>query len=465
MAFHTNQEITEDILLVVKNTFACFQYESVYASQHEQTRRVSVPPSAKLCGEHIVYDKLDQACYNDSDDSTDAHTDISTFSECGTKTPMSLDNCGIEEACTSPLEDAPCENLWLVPPPPMPFMAAQHESPRPHLSPKADVFQPQMAQQVVDDKLDSQTQVYKNRFAEVVATVRKNIMSSDHVAGVELCENDGTWCLVLKPCRECDETEQVELLMDIAKDAFLEATSESKCVYLMGYCSPKPFEMQPHGFQATLGAMENAKTACWHVFKKGFCRHGDTCSKTHAACEVPVRVLVESSSLKSTASSIGEFKQDMANLAMAMTASLEECPYADKVEAFKDKDHQGWTVEVTPKEELKSHKDYLLMLAKNIMFTVTERSNNAYIMGYAKQPFIPTSRGFVAMIGDVQDESATCWDLFSEGTCCRGCSCRWQHPECLMPVNVVVKERSTLKCSPAMLEYLASQGLISHPIK
>merc|ERR1719247_2689079 len=135
------------------------------------------------------------------------------------------------------------------------------------------------------------------------------------------------------------------------------------------------------------------------------------------------------------------------------------------MQAFKDKGSQGWTIEVMPKEEQKAHKEYLLTLAKNAIFNATSRSNTAYIMGYAGNPFATKEHGFVAILGDMQDETRACWDFYSKGMCTRDCGCRWEHPECLTPINVVVKERSSLRCSPAVLEYLAGSGLLTYPRK
>jgi hypothetical protein len=79
-----------------------------------------------------------------------------------------------------------------------------------------------------------------------------------------------------------------------AQKTLLEVTTQSKCVYIMGYASTNPFRLRADGFEATVGLMENATRACWHVFKKGFCRHGVTCNKQHPVFEVPLQVSVMS---------------------------------------------------------------------------------------------------------------------------------------------------------------------------
>merc|ERR1719446_970756 len=96
-------------------------------------------------------------------------------------------------------------------------------------------------------------------------------------------------------------------------------------------------------------------------------------------------------------------------------------------------------------------------------------------MGYAAMPFISKSQGFIAVLGDMQDESRAwgfiavlgdmqdesraCWDFYTKGVCSRECVCRWEHPECLMPINVVIKKRGSLKGLNAALERLAVDGL------
>jgi len=324
------------------------------------------------------------------------------------------------------------------------------------LSTKASAFQPQQAALEAPVK-----QPLKHRFAEVISWAKKAMQELEHVARVEFSEGASGWSITIQTHGLDDSGCQTEHLIAKAKEALLDATSKSKSVYIMGYCSPKPFVMRSQGFEATLGAMENAKSACWHVFKKGFCRHGANCCKTHPAVQVPVQVLVVKAQFNADERFVGAFKQEVADLTMATVASLAKCTYAEKVEAVKDKASQGWNIEVMPKEELKPHKDYLLSLAKDALFTATGNSSMIYIMGYAANPFVSKSQGFVTMVGDMQDETRACWDLYSKGSCSKDCTCRWEHPECLVPINVVVKERSSLKCSPAVLEYLAGNGMIN----
>lgn len=207
----------------------------------------------------------------------------------------------------------------------------------------------------------------------------------------------------------------------------------------MGYCSPRPFLMQPQGFEATLAAMDSKTNACWHIFKRGFCRHGAECAKQHPVVQLPVRVVVENGQFDSCARVAGEFKQEVADLTMVVSAALGKCAYADKVEAFKDKDSQGWTIEVTLKQGMAMHKNYLLALAKTALYSATNNSGTVYIMGYAAKPFHPSARGVMAMLGSMQDESIACWDLYSKGACRHDRTCCFAHPECMEPFNIAVQ--------------------------
>jgi len=448
-------EVAEQVYTTtVKNTFIDFETVPTFA----QPRRASLPASSRLCRE------TDIKARTDSDASTDAQTEASTCSECGVKTPMSLDSYCFESADSQECPDDACaQSLWSTPPSrmtSMPQSPMRQAMPSPkhvgscHLSAKADAFKPQLAPE------EPAQQQGRYRFAEVINYVKKKLQESELVAHVEASDDMNGWFLTIQP-KGLGESWQSDSLIAAAKEALLEAASQSKRSYVMGYCGPKPFIEQPQGFEATLGIMESARSACYHVFKKGFCRHGTECSKQHPANLVPVHVLVESAQLKSCTRFAAAFEQEVANLAMSVASTLGACTLTDKVEAFKDEGCQGWTIEITPQEELKPHKEYLIDVAKNALFNASSGSNTAYIMGYATKPFIAKAQGFLTMIGDMQDDTRACWDFYSKGICTRDCACRWEHPECLMPVNVVIKERSSLRCSAASFQYLVGNGLLT----
>lgn len=371
---------------------------------------------------------------------------------------MSLDDpTPLAHGC---LEEVTTQNLWSVPPPPTPHAQVRTslrsvlQSQR--LNGKAIAFQPQM----VPEAVEPQEERYKSHIADALRSAKVAIQESDDVVNVEISEHAGGWSLIIQPTGNGEDLQQNQILMSLAQEALLDAAASSKCVYVMGYAGPKPFDMRAQGFQATLGAMRSAKTACWHVFKKGFCRHDVDCVKQHPACQVPIHVLVEGVQLNSCARFSSAFKQVVADFALTITSSLEENSHVEKVVAFKDKDRPGWTIEMTAKEdsELAVYtEDYLLTLAKNAIFGACSNNDMLYIMGYATKPFTSKEHGFVTVLGDMQDESRVCWDLYSKGCCTRDGQCRWEHPECLMPMNVVVKEKTSCSTLPISLHSAMQQ--------
>lgn len=407
----------------VKNTFIDLQF----FPSCTQPRRKSVPPSLRLCADAFSkpLSGLELTASVDTDASTDAHTDSSNYGEDGTasdfevSTPRTPLTCEMCETCTF--------------------------QPKQRLNAKASAFQPAQVQE------EPAKFRFKQYFDDVIHSTKRALQDSGHAAGVEVSEDAGACFITIQTHAE-DEL-IAERLLTIAKEALLDATSQSKSIYVMGFASPQPFTARSQGFEATLGAMMNATKACWHVFKKGFCRHGVDCCKEHPACEVPVQVLVESAQFNSSTRFVREFKQEVADLAMSVTATFRECAHVEAVEAFKDKDEEGWCVEVTSREEGAAHRDYLLAIAKNALFSATNNSNHVYIMGYAAKPFVPKANGFVAMLGDMQDEAKACWSLYSKGSCQMDCACRWEHPECLVPINIVIKASSP---PSAVLDYLLS---------
>jgi len=285
---------------------------------------------------------------------------------------------------------------------------------------------------------------------------------SGQVAHLDVYDDTDGWSITVRP-RVADDKGDTEQVIALAKEALLKAASSSSCVYVMGYRGPQAFIAQPLGFQATLGIMKNTRFACYHLFKKGFCGHGAACSKEHPSFQVPVRVLVESVHFDLCGGPAAVFKdkfeQEVEDVVMKIKATLAGSSYTDNVEASKNTESQGWTVEVMPKEELKTYKDNLLTLAKSAFFETTHRSSAIHLMSLNSKPFIPKLQGFGAVIGAVKDEQAMCWDFYSKGVCNYGCRCQWDHPEYLMTIDIVVKERSSLKCSAAVLEYLVDSGL------
>merc|ERR1712070_1205873 len=81
-------------------------------------------------------------------------------------------------------------------------------------------------------------------------------------------------------------------------------------------------------------------------------------------------------------------------------------------------------------------------LAKHAFLQASEKSEQAFILGYGLDPFMDENdSGFAATIGcvPVDQQHATCWDFWQKGFCQRLSTCRWCHPVSsdLMKVNFV----------------------------
>jgi len=129
------------------------------------------------------------------------------------------------------------------------------------------------------------------RAHKVIRRTAKALEESDLSTNVFVSEDASDGSIVIRVRAETGVS--VDSILIKAQKFLLETTNQSKSIYIMGFSSPRPFVELQSGFSATLGAMENATRACWHVFKKGFCRHGSNCSKQHPIYETNVRVLVE----------------------------------------------------------------------------------------------------------------------------------------------------------------------------
>jgi len=293
-----------------------------------------------------------------------------------------------------------------------------------------------------DVSVDRPTPKHVAQFEVVMQSMKKTVEDLMHVVAVELSQHAGGWSFIVRP--HADSDLPTDRFLTIAKEALLEAATQAQCMFILGYCSAKPFAMRPQGFEATLGLMENKSVACWHLFKKGFCRHGESCNKQHPALQMPVRILIASMQLNALASDVDAFQQEIAAVAKGVTTILQNSACVERVEALMDTGDSsghtfpGWTIQVMVADDTSPHAQDLLTLAQNALFGATACSKNVYIMGYAATPFMPRPNGFVAMLGDMQNEAGACWDLYSLGVCRKDWECRWQHPGCLVPLNVIL---------------------------
>jgi hypothetical protein len=280
---------------------------------------------------------------------------------------------------------------------------------------------------------------YDHHFAKVIKAAVKTMRDSDLISSLEISDNLRDCAIIVQARGDPALTESV---LELAHQALLDAASQSKCIFVMGFCAPKPFNMCPSGFEVTLGAMESATAACWHVFKKGFCRHGDDCRKQHPTCKIPVRVLVETSQLNAPVPTICDFKLKVADLVSTVASALEKCPSCVCVETMRKEPSKCWTLELTTKAEGRVNEEYLLSVIKSTLLNHSSTSQGVYMLGYAANPFISRPNGCAVVIGNMAAETRACWDFYSKGLCRKGCACKWEHPNCSMPINIVIKPHS-----------------------
>jgi hypothetical protein len=132
--------------------------------------------------------------------------------------------------------------------------------------------------------------------AKVIKRTMRMLQGSELIANVEKSQSSHECLLTIR--MSAKGALQKDQVLAFAQKSLLDIASPCKSIYIMGFRSPSPFIPTLSGFDFKYGAMGNANAACWQVFKKGFCRHGDTCRKEHAVWEMPMRVLIEADPAK-----------------------------------------------------------------------------------------------------------------------------------------------------------------------
>jgi hypothetical protein len=244
---------------VVKNTFLTLQQHSPCAN-----RRLSIPASLRLCVEKAPRDEKDcqresakhRAC---SDASTAFGTDIDDEdavlrSDSGLTDVSSRSNLGSRGRSNS--------------------KESANSNPQPQ---QTCGWEPWMR--------------YPYDFAKVIKRTIRLMQESELIASVEKSQSPNECILTIRMSAEgaC----QKDQVLAVAQKALLDIAVPCKSIYIVGFRSPSPFVPTASGFDVKYGAMGNANAACWHYFKRGFCRYGDTCRKQHAIWEMPTRVLIE----------------------------------------------------------------------------------------------------------------------------------------------------------------------------
>lgn len=306
---------------------------------------------------------------------------------------------------------------------------------RPSLNSKARVFEPSQALSKVN--VDCHSHV-----AEVVGKAKSILERCDGVNAVDVTQGLDGWTLSVAPSPEGHGRRGLETLVAYAKAALCEAAETTGTTYVLGYSRDAvAFPRQPQGFTAQLAVQENAKEPCWALLRYASCKYGETCCKEHPALQVPVRVFVENAIFSGPRSVIQYYKGEFANFMVTVAAILSRCPSVE-AQALVDQEGDAWYIDMSIRKEDFCLKENYIKLAKNAFMETMQHSQLVRVMGTGKTPFITKSDGFVTMLGEMADKSLACWDIYQHGCCWREGGwekCQWQHPQCIMPVNVVVR--------------------------
>jgi hypothetical protein len=317
---------------------------------------------------------------------------------------------------------------------------SSEECNRSRLSGAAKAFVPQVAMYPTCS-LETPAPRHQEQFADVVSIAVKDLLASDLVANVTQCPyEDGTYTIIIDP----HESVCFDDVIDFSKARVLEATKMAKyTIFLMGYCLPEwCFRTNAHGFEATLCRMENTACACWHLYKKGYCKHGATCKKLHPSTGVIMDIIVRSARLVRCDGQkwlADKFIQQTTDVVMAAMAALRKCDYVEHAEGFMDAEHRCWTIQLTLKQSHSHHQDLLTSFAQKAILRITEQTGGICVLGYATKPFIYTPDGFVTILGDVQHQDKACWQFYSQGYCTLSAQkCKLVHSQCTLPLSVVI---------------------------
>lgn len=303
------------------------------------------------------------------------------------------------------------------------------------LSSKASAFQPSLP--APKAKADNNGQV-----SDMVKAAKSLILErGQNITSVDVTQDAKGWSIVISPDRRIQV--HMDRVLALAKEALLIAAEKSNNVYVLGYGDPEnAFTAKPQGFEARLAVMAGMQTPCWRILKKGVCKHEGDCYKQHPTLQVPVEVFVETTQFAAPPQIVQYFKQEAANIMMMVVAMLTNAACGAGAQAITDEDGQGWRIEIYVRDEDMLVKDHILSLAQNALTEAAQQSKLVYIMGSGATPFHAKSLGFSTTLGEMQDKSKACWDVYMQGACWRQHSCRWQHPQCLMPVDVTLKALS-----------------------
>jgi hypothetical protein len=413
--------------------------------------------------------------YYDTDDSTDARTEASdspSSSDVGALSSHNASSIFDMAPSSEPFQCIPCleptstePQLWysevatdefvpvLVPIEALEQSVGQwgeytldaplESSGRHKLSSKSAAFQPTGAVQP-SASFDKDGQVFETLEAAKTLILDR---SQKNIVKVDVVQRASGWGVVIEPDRRSRVSQQA--MIQSALDSLMVAAEQSHNVYVKGYCSPtSAIVHKPRGFEATLAVMGSttAQTQpCWALLKRGTCSQKQGCHKQHPALEVPVRIFIESIKLAAPSQTLYHFKQEAASILMMVVATLTQSftstSTAAGAQSFADEDGEGYRVEICIREDDMSMQDHFLSLAKNAITEIVKQASLVHIVGTgdSETPFVPKQNGFAVTFAEMMDPNQACWDTYNKGTCWRESCCRWQHPQCSLPVNVVLK--------------------------
>uniref|UniRef100_A0A7S4SLR3 C3H1-type domain-containing protein n=2 Tax=Alexandrium monilatum TaxID=311494 RepID=A0A7S4SLR3_9DINO len=108
------------------------------------------------------------------------------------------------------------------------------------------------------------------------------------------------------------------------------------------------------------------------------------------------------------------------------------------------RERRGWSVVVRVSADELAHLAEPLLVARREVLRHTRA-----LAGTVPLRFREKTQGFCISIGFVDDRKyQVCWDAAETGHCCRGQTCRWEHPRNIQHLFVAVK----LACSGACLQ-------------
>jgi hypothetical protein len=258
------------------------------------------------------------------------------------------------------------------------------------------------AQRVLTCKTDNRPgwkHCYRSKVEKVLRRCVAFLEESDLIAHVEMSSNANDLSVYIQV--QGHGGLLVDYVSTLAQETLIESISQSKCIFIMGYCSPQPFTVRPFGFEASLAAMENATKACWHVFKKGFCKHGLNCSKQHPIYTIPLRVFVQPSGFCAPPPlvSMNDPKFLIGGFVHSLATMLEHDARITGVQALGNHISNGWTLEVSleaPSEE--DQQDVLDTIQQQVL-AITSSSCGIHIVEYAGRQFVQTSTEFAVLLG------------------------------------------------------------------